>query len=80
MCKQLTPSKARVLKLVFDGMANKEIVNLLNRSKRTIEVHRIHIMHKLGLDNLVDLVKRTAIMGLAELLSDYNHTIAAEKE
>lgn len=71
--KPLTPGEAKVLRLVINGMTNKEIANLLNRSKRTIEVHRANIMCKLGVDNLVDLVKRTAIMGLAELLSDQNH-------
>ena len=40
---------------------------LLHRSSRTIEVHRAHIMHKLGVDNLVDLVKRVAVMGLVDL-------------
>jgi DNA-binding NarL/FixJ family response regulator len=48
-------------------MSNKEIANLLHRSARTIEVHRAHIMHKLGVDNLVDLVKRVAAMGLIDL-------------
>jgi len=30
-------------------------------------VHRAHLMHKLGVDNLVDLVKRVASMGLVDL-------------
>ena len=48
-------------------MSNKEIAVLLHRSARTIEVHRAHLMQKLGVDNLVDLVKRVASMGLVDL-------------
>jgi two-component system response regulator FixJ len=65
--KPLTQGEERVLKLVLGGKSNKEIANLLNRSKRTIEVHRAHLMRKLGAESLVDLVKRTAAMGLAHL-------------
>lgn len=64
--KPLTNSEMKVLKLVLDGKSNKEIAYLLHRSVRTIEVHRSHLMHKLGVDNLVDLVKRSTIMGLVE--------------
>jgi two-component system response regulator FixJ len=63
----LTRTEKKVLQLVIDGMSNKEIAVLLHRSARTIEVHRAHIMHKLGVDNLVDLVKRVASMGLIDL-------------
>ena len=63
----LTRTEKKILQLVIDGKSNKEIANVLHRSARTIEVHRAHIMHKLGVDNLVDLVKRVASMGLVDL-------------
>jgi two-component system response regulator FixJ len=63
----LTRAEKKILQLVIDGKSNKEISMLLHRSSRTIEVHRAHIMHKLGVDNLVDLVKRVAVMGLVNL-------------
>jgi len=63
----LTRNEKRILQLILDGMSNKEIANLLHRSSRTIEVHRAHLMQKLGVDNLVDLVKRVASMGLVDL-------------
>jgi len=63
----LTRAEKRILKLVIDGLSNKEIAVLLHRSPRTIEVHRAHIMDKLGVDNLVDLVKRVSKMGLFSL-------------
>ena len=63
----LTRAEKKILQLVIDGKSNKEIAIMLHRSSRTIEVHRAHIMHKLGVDNLVDLVKRVATMGLVDL-------------
>jgi two-component system response regulator FixJ len=63
----LTRAEKKILQLVIDGKSNKEISILLHRSARTIEVHRAHIMRKLGVDNLVDLVKRVATMGLVDL-------------
>src|SRR4030042_6352308 len=44
----LTRAEMRILQLVIQGKSNKEISNLFHRSARTIEVHRAHIMHKLG--------------------------------
>jgi len=65
--KPLTRSERRVLRLIIEGKSNKEIANLIHRSRRTVEVHRTHVMRKLGVHNLVDLVKRSTAMGLAEL-------------
>lgn len=63
----LTRAEKKILQFVINGKSNKEIAVMLHRSARTIEVHRAHIMHKLGVDNLVDLVKRVAAMGLIDL-------------
>lgn len=63
----LTRAEKKILQLVINGKSNKEISVMLHRSARTIEVHRAHIMRKLGVDNLVDLVKRVATMGLIDL-------------
>jgi len=65
--KPLTESEMKVLKLIIDGKSNKEIALIMHRSIRTIEVHRGHLMRKLDVDNVVDLVKRAAMMGLVEL-------------
>ncbi len=63
----LTEHETRVLKLIVDGKSNKEIASLTNRSVRTVEVHRSRVMAKLGVENIIDLVKRAAIMGLLDL-------------
>jgi FixJ family two-component response regulator len=63
----LTWTEKKILQLIINSKSNKEIAIILNRSVRTVEVHRAHIMHKLGVDNLLDLVKRVATMGLVDL-------------
>ena len=68
--KPLTRGEVRILRLVIEGKSSKEIANLFHRSTRTIEVHRASVMHKLGVDNLVDLVKRAAVMGLIDLIDN----------
>lgn len=62
LAKCLTKCERTVLWLVIEGKTNREIASLLSRSVRTIEVHRSNIMHKLGVDNLVDLVKLAGMM------------------
>jgi len=68
--KVLTETEIRVLRLILDGKSTKEIARLRHRSVRTIEDQRAQIMHKLGVDNLVDLVKQTAVVRLVELGED----------
>ena len=63
----LTNTEMGILCLILDGKSNKEIAYLLHRSVRTIEVHRSHIMRKLGVDNVVHLVEKSIAMGLIEL-------------
>jgi len=61
--KPLTRSERIVLCLILEGISNKRIAYILERSERTIEVHRSRVMRKLGVDNLVDLVKKASAMG-----------------
>lgn len=65
--KELTRAEMRVLHYILDGKSNKQTANILNRSEKTIEVHRNNIMRKLGVDNVVALLKRAAAMGLIDL-------------
>ncbi len=61
--KPLTRTERIVLCLILEGISNKRIAYILERSERTIEVHRSRVMRKLGVDNLVDLVKKSTAMG-----------------
>ena len=63
----LTKAESHILQLIVTGRSNRQIADLLHRSVRTIEVHRSRIMDKLGAENLIDLFKKAAAMGLIEL-------------
>jgi FixJ family two-component response regulator len=55
----LTAMEKRVLQLILDGKSNREMAALLCRSRRTIEVHRAHVMRKFDAHNLADLARNT---------------------
>jgi DNA-binding NarL/FixJ family response regulator len=56
--KVLTPVEKKVLRLIVEGMGNKQVARILKRSVRTIEDHRSHIMTKLGADNMAELISK----------------------
>lgn len=59
----LTPREREVQGLIVGGASNKEGGHRLGISTRTFEVHRAHIMKKLGAKNAADLVR----MALSEI-------------
>ncbi len=65
--KLLTKTEAVILNLILQGRSNRGIAHILHRSVRTIEDHRNHIMRKLDVDNVVDLVKRATALGMVKL-------------
>ena len=62
--ESLTRAERRILYQVLDGRNNREIAAALHRSPRTIEVHRRHVMQKLGAVNIIELLQRAAELGL----------------
>ena len=66
--KILTEAELMVLRLVLQGKTNKDIAEELKRSVRTIEDHRSHIMHRMGVNNLVELAKEAVKLGLGSIL------------
>ncbi|UCG57308.1 MAG: DNA-binding response regulator [Phycisphaerales bacterium] len=66
MHEALTKFEMQVLGLILDGKGNKEIAQLRHRSVRTIEDQRRRIMRKFGVTNLVDLVKKAAVVRIPE--------------
>jgi two-component system, LuxR family, response regulator FixJ len=62
----LTRTEMKVLYLVLDGRNNREIAAVLHRSHRTVEVHRRHVMRKLGATSIIELLRRAADMGLLQ--------------
>ena len=52
----LTDREREILQLVAEGRTNKEVASLLNISLTTVETHRTHILQKLGLHSVPDLI------------------------
>ncbi len=61
--KVLTKTEKEILEFVLQSKTNKDIAAETNRSIRTIEDHRSHIMRKLGANSLVDLTQKAILMG-----------------
>jgi FixJ family two-component response regulator len=53
----LTPREHEVLAQIVECASNKEAAVKLGISRRTVEIHRAHIMQKLGAKNSVDLMR-----------------------
>lgn len=53
----LTERERQVLDLVMQGLHNRQIAAQLGISPRTVEVHKARVMEKLGVSNVVDLVR-----------------------
>lgn len=52
----LTDREREILQLVAEGKANKEVANLLDLSLYTVETHRTHILQKLNLHSVPELI------------------------
>ena len=54
----LTKREKEILHMLYKGVNNKEIAGQLGKSIRTIETHRFNIMKKLGVNNVMELMKK----------------------
>jgi len=57
---RLSKRENEVMALTVSGLTSKEIARELGISPRTVEVHRTHVMHKMGADNVAELVNLAA--------------------
>jgi two-component system, LuxR family, response regulator FixJ len=53
----LTPREKEVLELLTSGKANKMMAQDLGLSQRTVEIHRAHVMEKMGAKSVAQLVR-----------------------
>jgi RNA polymerase sigma factor (sigma-70 family) len=61
---ELSPGEQEVMRLLFDGMTNKEIASRLAVSRRTVETRRQRIVKLAGVSNLIELVVLLAEHGM----------------
>lgn len=57
---RLSSRERECMALIASGLTSKEIARELGISPRTVEVHRTHVMHKMGAANLAELLNMAA--------------------
>ena len=62
--RKLTPRQLQVLRLVAEGHTTPEIARRLRLSAKTIETHRGELMRRLGMHDVVSLVRYSIRVGL----------------
>jgi DNA-binding NarL/FixJ family response regulator len=60
----LTPRQREILQLIAEGMTTKAIASRLGISSKTVEWHRSLLMERLGIHDVVSLVRYAMRMGL----------------
>jgi two-component system, LuxR family, response regulator FixJ len=55
--ESLTPRETEVLGLMVKGKQNKVMAGELGLSQRTVEIHRAHVMEKMGASSVAQLVR-----------------------
>ena len=68
----LTPREREVLDHVVSGRLNKQIAADLGTVEKTIKVHRAHLMTKLKVRSLADLVRLAERAGIMSIASNRN--------
>jgi len=64
----LTPREVQVMEMVVEGKANKVIAADLELSIKTVEFHRAHVMEKMKVDSVAELVR--IVMAARDLAND----------
>jgi FixJ family two-component response regulator len=62
--ESLTPRQRQVLTLVVAGKLNKQIAAELNTVEKTIKFHRAHVMQKMEVASVADLVRVAASLNI----------------
>jgi len=62
--QRLTDREGEVMRLLAEGLTNKEAASSLQISTRTVESHRININRKLGFSSIADLVRYAVRNGI----------------
>ena len=62
--RALTPRQKEILRLVAQGLTNREIADHLDISVRTVEVHRFNLMRRLRVRNVAQLLRQALLLRL----------------
>jgi len=65
--ESLTAREREIFQLLAEGLKNHEVAERLHVSVKTVETHRAHVMEKLGLNNIAELVKYAIEVGIIQL-------------
>lgn len=63
---KLTSRELQIARLTCDGLLSKEIADRLGISQRTVETHKNNLYHKLGINNMAELVSYMHKAGLSK--------------
>ncbi len=67
---QLSPREREILKMLIDGLPNKDVARQLNLSEKTVSAHRSSILNKTHNTSLISLVYQIGRYQLADLPAD----------
>jgi len=62
----LTEREIQVVRLIAEGLSNREIAERLSISVKTVDTHRGNIMEKLGVHNTAELIKYAIRKGIVQ--------------
>lgn len=66
----LTPREQDVLCRVAEGSSSREIAEVLNLSRKTVEVHRAKVMQKMRAETLSQLIRMAMVIGILKVYED----------
>lgn len=62
---RLSPRERQVMEMVVNGSLNKQISAQLGAAERTVKAHRAHVMEKMEVSSLADLVRAVGQLGMS---------------
>jgi DNA-binding NarL/FixJ family response regulator len=62
--RKLSNREIEVLRFLCDGKKNNEISRILTLNEKTISTYKLRLLHKLNVDNLVDLVHKAKTLDI----------------
>ena len=71
---RLTPREYEVMELVATGMLNKQVGGELGMAEKTVKTHRAHVMQKLGITSVAELMRVLQKADMLPIVKPKNQT------